>query len=187
MEGSFTLFSDFNCPFCYALHERLLQLQLIDRCDWKGVQHAPHLPVPLTPWQGSLNAELRHEVSVVRRLAPELPLTMPVGKPNSAKAVAFAAEQLERDRVSGLALVRKIYRTFWFEGRDISDQRVLVEIAGDSLGESSGNGSGIARAWALAWEATGQGSVPLVVAPTGDLLVGCVPSEEIRKFFATCQ
>ena len=52
MNQPFTLFSDFNCPFCYALHERLHRLQLLDHCAWKGVQHAPYLPIPMRPWQG---------------------------------------------------------------------------------------------------------------------------------------
>lgn len=28
----FELYSDFNCPFCYALHEQLHEMNLIDRC-----------------------------------------------------------------------------------------------------------------------------------------------------------
>src|SRR5690349_22882248 len=60
----FFLYSDFNCPFCYALHERLHDLGLIERCEWRGVQHAPQLPRPMKPWSGSLGAELRHEVAM---------------------------------------------------------------------------------------------------------------------------
>ncbi len=183
MDSQLSLFSDFNCPFCYALHERLHQLQLITRCVWKGVQHAPHLPVPLRPWQGALAAELRHELSVVRRIAPELPLTAPVGKPNTANAIAFVAEQLQRDRPAGMTMVRNIYRAFWFERRDISDQQVLAEVAGRSPLDTLVKGTTIARAWATEWEATGQASVPLIVAPQDELLVGCVPSEEIVRFF----
>jgi hypothetical protein len=31
---------------------------------------------------------------------------------------------------------------------------------------------------------TGQAGVPLIVSPDGDLLVGCVPEERVRRFFA---
>jgi predicted DsbA family dithiol-disulfide isomerase len=116
--GAFLLYSDFNCPFCYALHERLHELNVIERCEWRGVQHAPHLPRPMKPWSGSLGAELRHEVSVVQRLAPELPIALPPGKPNTLPAIERAVGLLRADRTQGMAFVRKVYRAFWREGQD---------------------------------------------------------------------
>ena len=85
------LYSDFNCPFCYAMHERLHALGVMDRISWQGVQHAPHLPVPMAGWAGHLAAELKQEVQMVRRLAPELPIAVPPGKPNTGRAIAAAA------------------------------------------------------------------------------------------------
>ena len=41
----------------------------------------------MKPWQGSLGAELRHEVTVVQRLAPGLPIPPPPGKPNTRPAI----------------------------------------------------------------------------------------------------
>ena len=128
---------------------------------------------------------MRHEVDVVRRLSPDLPLELPGGKPNTADAIAFAARCLDRDREAGMALVQAIYRAFWVEGRDISDPRVLEELAGsEARGTQSGNERGIAEKWAAAWEATGQCSVPIIVAPDGNQLVGCVPTGVIVDFFA---
>lgn len=164
---------------------RLHEIRLIVRCEWHGVQHAPHLPRLLAPWQGALVAELRHEVAVVRRLSPELPLELPAGKPNTARAIAVAAECLNRNREAGMTLVRAIYRAFWLEGRDISDPRVLEELAGSEVpGTHDENGQRIAGKWSAAWEATGQYSVPIIVAPDGNQLVGCVPTETIVDFFA---
>ena len=40
-----TLYSDPNCPFCYAIGERLLTLSVERQVEWRGVQHAPHLYV----------------------------------------------------------------------------------------------------------------------------------------------
>ena len=115
------LYSDFNCPFCYAMHERLHEMDLIARCEWRGVQHASHLPRPMKPWQGSLEAELRHEVAVVQRLAPGLPIALPPGKPNTKLAIEQAVALLRRDPSHMMAFVRETYRAFWCEGRDISD------------------------------------------------------------------
>jgi len=178
-ETPYVLYSDFNCPFCYALHERLHNLGLLDRCEWRGVQHAPHLPRPMKPWSGSLGAELRHEVSVVQRLAPGLPIALPPGKPNTGPAIMLAASHLQQDRDSGMTIVQALYRAFWAEGKDISNPLVLDEFGiadGTDLEDLIGE-------WNEGWHATGQASVPMIVSPQCDQLVGCVPEEQIKRFF----
>lgn len=180
----FILYSDFNCPFCYALHERLYDLRLIDRCEWRGVQHAPQLPRPMKPWSGSLGAELRHEVAMVERLATGLPIALPPGKPNTLPAIEQAIELLQKDLRSGMDFVQRTYRAFWCDGRDISDPLILKELAGEHFAEDiDGQNQVHAQKWETAWHATGQNGVPLLVSPDGDLLVGCVPGEQVRQFF----
>lgn len=182
---SFLLYSDFNCPFCYALHERLHDLDVIDRCEWRGVQHAPHLPRPMKPWSGALGAELRHEVTMVQRLAPGLPIQLPPGKPNTRPAIEQAVRLLHSDRVRGMDFVRKTYRAFWCEGKDISDPSFLSLLAdGHPASDHDESSRLTAHEWESAWQATGQAGVPLIVSPDGDLLVGCVPEERVRRFFA---
>ena len=82
-----------------------------------------------------------------------------------------------------MTLVWKIYQAFWVEGRDISDQEVLEGLAGNA-NEADDSGKRLAKRWDPEWHATDQAGVPLIVAPSGDLLIGCVPVAEIRKFFA---
>lgn len=184
MSDSYVLYSDFNCPFCYALHERLHDMNLLARCEWRGVQHAPQLPRPMKPWQDSLGAELRHEVAVVQRLAPGQPIALPSGKPNTRPAIELAVSLLRQDSIRAMEFVRRTYRVFWCEGRDISDPRVLTQLVGeesvDGVDEESRR---IVQEWEAAWHATGQAGVPLIVSPSGDLLAGCVPVEDIRRFF----
>jgi predicted DsbA family dithiol-disulfide isomerase len=89
-----------------------------------------------------------------------------------------------------MAFVRETYRAFWCEGRDISDPlvlRQLVEQVGglqESMGPIDDESRQVAQEWEAAWHRTGQAGVPLLVSPEGDLLVGCVPSDQIRQFFA---
>jgi predicted DsbA family dithiol-disulfide isomerase len=183
------LYSDFNCPFCYAMHERLHEMNLLALCEWRGVQHASHLPRPMKPWQGSLGAELRHEVAVVQRLAPGLPIALPPGKPNTRPAIEQAVALLRRDPLHMMAFVRETYRAFWCEGKDISDPGVLqklVEQVGGSLedvGTVSDEDRRMVQEWEAAWHITGQAGVPLIVSPDHYLLVGCAPEEQIRQFF----
>jgi predicted DsbA family dithiol-disulfide isomerase len=181
----FTLFSDFNCPFCYALHERLHALQLLPRCEWRGVQHAPHLARPMKAWQGSAAAELRQEVMVVQRLAPELPIAIPPGKPHTGAAIERAITLLARDRISGMEFVRQAYRALWCDKQDLSDRDVLNRLSKDgSDQEQETRTRAIANTWETAWQATGQAGVPLIVSPDGDLLLGCVSADEIIGFFS---
>ena len=190
MTAPYTLYSDFNCPFCYAMHERLHEMNLLARCEWRGVQHAPHLPRPMKPWQGSLGAELRHEVTVVQRLAPGLLIALPSGKPNTRQAIEQAVALQWGDRSHMMTFVRETYRAFWCEGRDISDPGVLRQLAEqgggspESMGTINDESRLVAQEWEAAWHATGQAGVPFIVSPEGDHLVGCVPAEDIRRFFA---
>jgi predicted DsbA family dithiol-disulfide isomerase len=172
------------------MHERLHEMNLLALCEWRGVQHASHLPRPMKSWQGSLEAELRHEVAVVQRLAPGLPIALPPGKPNTKPAIEQAVVLLQRDPSHMMAFVRETYRAFWCEGRDISDPgvlRQLVEQVGGSLeavGTINGEDRRVAQEWESAWHATGQAGVPLIVSPDHYLLVGCAPAEDVRRFFA---
>ena len=183
------LYSDFNCPFCYAMHERLYEMSLLARCEWRGVQHASHLPSPMKPWQGSLGAELRHEVSVVQRLAPGLPIALPSGKPNTKPAIEQAVGLLRRDPSHAMAFVRETYRDFWCESKDISDAEVLrqlVEKAGgsaESVGTINDEDRRVAQEWEAAWHLTGQAGVPLIVSPDNNILVGCAPIADVQRFF----
>ena len=169
MTASYSLYSDFNCPFCYAMHERLHEMNLLALCEWRGVQHASHLPRPMKPWQGALGAELRHEVAVVERLAPGLPIALPPGKPNTRPAIEQAVTLLRRDQALGMAFVRETYRAFWCEGKDISDPAVLrqlVEQVGGSpedVGTINGEDRRVAQEWEAAWHTTSQAGVTQIV------------------------
>ena len=186
----FEVFSDFNCPFCYALHDRLHDMKLLDRCEWRGVQHAPHLSRPMVHWNGALGDELRHEVAIVQRLAHDLPIAVPTGKPNTKVAITQAIALLDQDTARGMAFVREAYRAFWCEGLDLSDPSVLEQLvkqvggSPEMVGVVDGKRDRLAQDWEGAWHATGQVGVPLIVSPEGELLVGCVPRDHIQRFFA---
>ncbi|TKS59406.1 MAG: hypothetical protein EWM72_02214 [Nitrospira sp.] len=188
--GRFALYSDFNCPFCYAMHERLHACGVMELVEWRGVQHAPHLPIPMARWNGRLLDELRHEVTMVGRLAPMLPIVVPEGKPNTRPAIQLAAQVLARDVAQGSALVRRLYWLFWREGRDISDVGVLGEALA-SLGldpqgliEKDEATAHILDGWDDLWRSMGQAGVPLLVRSDGTLLVGLARESDLDRFLA---
>ena len=114
----FILYSDFNCPFCYALGERIIALGSADRIAWRGVQHAPHLPLPMAQAGPAFASELAREVQFVQRLAPEISIALPRGKPNTDPAIQAVAAAMNVDPHKAHRLATSLYRMFWQHGID---------------------------------------------------------------------
>ena len=188
--GSYVLYSDFNCPFCYAMHERLHAQGVMDQVKWRGVQHAPHLPIPMARWNGRLMEELRHEVALVGRLTPTLSINIPAGKPNTRPAILLVAAILAHDPAQGMRLVRHLHQRFWQDGQDISDAGVLQEVLrglaihSDSYSEQSIVHPAAADEWDAHWHHTGQPGVSLLVRPDGAHPVGLTSEADVVEFFA---
>lgn len=185
----FRLYSDFNCPFCYAMHERLHALGVMEQISWHGVQHAPHLPTPRATWAGHLRAELNQEVEMVRRLAPELSITVPTRKPRTRFAIAAAARALRIHPGRAGEFIRSLYRVFWVNDLDLSDERLLqVEaerhgFAGTEVaGSAAPSVDRVLNGWADLWAETEHQGVPLLQRSDNQLLVGLIPPETIRQF-----
>ncbi|MGC3972827.1 MAG: DsbA family protein [Nitrospira sp.] len=183
------LYSDFNCPFCYAMHERLYALGFMEQISWHGVQHAPHLPQPMAIWAGHLEAELKQEVEMVRRLAPELPISLPAGKPNTRSAITVAVRALREDAPRAGEFIRSLYRLFWVNGSDLSDERLLrLEAERHGFGEPALFGStapvvdSVLSEWGNRWEETDHQGVPLLQRKDQQVLVGLVPEETLKPF-----
>lgn len=180
------LFSDPNCPFCYATEERLHRLGLADRVQWRGVQHAPELPVPTGPSPHAGTA-LRNEVESIRQLAPEVPIAVPPAKPNTGPAILVAAAALRFDPAAGRNFVRSLYSSFWREGVDLADQEKLTGLAG---------GAGLAgltvtevdretaRGWRRDWIELGAFGVPLMLRADGQPLSGLTDSARLAAFLS---
>ncbi|MCD6726142.1 MAG: DsbA family protein [Solirubrobacteraceae bacterium] len=179
------VYSDPNCPFCYATELRLQALGLLSRVHWRGVQHAPELPVPMAPADPLLAAELPAEVASIRSRAPEVPIAVPPGKPNTGPAIEHGAAALRADPAVGRELVRMLYAGLWREGADISSPEVLARIAGEAglAGlEVTDADREAAAAWENEWRELGLGGVPLIVRADGRALYGLKSEREIAEF-----
>lgn len=180
-----TLYSDPNCPFCYATEVRLHALGLNDRVEWHGVEHSPELAVPMAPSGPALAAELPAEVESVAARAPEVEIAVPPGKPKTELAIRYGAAALRRDPAAGRDFVRSLYRAFWADGADLSDPAVLDRLA-DAAGldglAPDDEDTATARGWRRNWERTGLGGVPLIIRADGRSLYGLVGSDELAAF-----
>lgn len=189
MTQHFVVYSDFNCPFCYALNERLGAGGNGEGAAWRGVQHAPHLPVPVASWRNDMAEDLEFEVQSVQRLAPELPIMVPAGKPNTARAIRATALAYSLDPQRASSFKDLLYRALWCEGADLSDSATLVDLAArvgfGPLAFSALDGrqiSAVVARWQQDWEQTRVGAVPALIRSDGKQLVGLVGEGRLRAF-----
>lgn len=180
-----TLYSDPNCPFCYAIGERLLALGVEPEIEWRGVQHAPHLPIPRDERNARLNDTIGREVLFVRQLAPEVPIRTLRGKPNTGPAIRAIAAALRLNSALGQVFKRRLYRSLWQSDADISDERVLAACATGlgfpdlSIGPEV---HALVARWQREWEELSVNSVPLLVRHDGEELSGLVATEQLAGF-----
>jgi hypothetical protein len=175
-------YSDLNCPFCYALDERIQQLGLTLLATWRGVQHL----LTAEQWRAETPALMVEEVNRVRQRAPELSINVPSKRPSSAVAILALAELELSDRASAARLRRALYASLWVEDRDISSAKVIAEVCA-SLGiaapaPSSGARSLVQR-WQREWESGDfDRRIPVLVAPSGARSLGLEEARRVAAF-----
>src|SRR5262245_10791132 len=81
-----TVYGDLNCPFCYALEERLVTRQVQPHCEWRLVEHAPLLPHEPAEAKPTELGELVRELEDLSERAPEVVIGPPKFRPNSGLA-----------------------------------------------------------------------------------------------------
>jgi len=185
MMQEFVLYSDFNCPFCYALGERIIALGFADRVAWRGVQHAPHLPLPMAQAGPTFASELAREVQFVQRLSPEVSIALPHGKPNTGPAIRAVAAAMNLDPLKAHRLATSLYRMFWQHGADISNPSVIRHLADQADLPNlpiAPKVIGTVSAWHETWLKRGVGSVPDLIRQDGESITGLVDLDTLRRF-----
>ena len=145
--GEFIAYGDLNCPFCFALHERLLAWNLLDRIEWRLIVHAPELSSSMFSMEDQ--SLLANEVFSIHHRAPDVPVNLPPTRPGSEMATRLL------HALDGLPIEQQVpvrvalYRALWVEGENIADAQALqavIERAGLSdilkpLGSENGENS----------------------------------------------
>lgn len=178
------VYADLNCPFCFALHERLTSLNLMGYVDWRSIEHAPKITFNVNDYQ--MQSELTHEVTRVRKLAPDVTIMVPPARPNSHFASELVTEinKIYPDKSSNLRSL--IYRALWVDGKDLGQQYILEEILRDACipkPQISLTSMDKLHQWQQEWE---QGdfsrNIPALVTHDGNKLLG-LPSKQILEAF----
>jgi diguanylate cyclase (GGDEF)-like protein len=185
-QKSIAVYGDFNCPFCYALSEILLDADLSSVFQWRTIEHMPSVSAgSFTPKEQTL---LTTEVYNVRHRVPDLDIAIPPCRPNTALANRLLLIVSQRNSEKTLLLRRQIYRALWVDGRDISDINILfsllstVDFDGLIDREELEVDSSLLQAWQRSWEADKfEGRLPILIDGDRTLMgLACLP--DIQRF-----
>ena len=162
------IYGDFNCPFSALTSLRAAELEQrrLATIDWRAVQHDPDVPTEGVALEGEHRAEVAEHLDQVRGLL--IPgeadqLRLPDRHVNTRYVTQLYASG---DPAARPALRRRIFRAYWLDGADISDPAVIARLDGD------GRDPDTAAAWQAKWDAIGTKTVPTMVLPGREAIVG---------------
>ncbi len=185
--AKYTLYGDLNCPYSYAMHERLKALDSLDLLNVRLVEHAPDIGLYNT--SPDMLTELASDVFTVRSNANEVHIALPPERPDSRFAIlcVIAAEQIDPEKAAHFRDL--FYRALWVEGKDIASPAVIfdcLEFAGLPTELSIDlECEDILDEWQENWESATVGSrVPVIIAEDGRRLTGLASLDEIQAFLS---
>jgi len=186
--GHLTVYADFNCPFCYALNERLHAMDLEDRVEFRSIQHAPSVSSNKAGFK--VLSELTREVAEVRRRAPSTRINVPLFRPNTAAASALVSAINKSKPGKSSPLRRRIFQALWVDGQDISNPDVLAtllkELAIEAPADGAAQDEELAE-WQTLWEENRgyEHNIPIVISQRGEVVIGFPLESELDTFLKT--
>lgn len=125
------VYLDLNCPFCFALHERILQSDNYDDVYWCYIEHAPSLSRESAG--SAQHQQLDAEFNLIQQRAPEIEVKRPDFCVNTRLAI-LSLIMIEQSYPQYATQYRiALYRAYWQQNRDISSFDVLMDIL-ESIG-----------------------------------------------------
>lgn len=123
------VYADLNCPFCFALSERLHQAGIGADWEWAYIEHAPELNSQVASDQQI--QQLREECEMVRRRAADVSISYPGFCVNTrlANLTLLAVAMQYPGQVAAFRV--GLYRAYWQQGRDISQKSVINDVLAD--------------------------------------------------------
>lgn len=181
-------YGDLNCPFCYALEERLIARDVTHRVEWRLVEHAPALPVESGAAGAAELEELGQELESLLERAPDVKIVRPPFRPNSGPAIRAVAEACAIDPPRAWVLRLSLFRALWREGRNIADPQVihaLVERAGLPPLQGTAAATAVAERWTSEWRDARYERIPVMISDVDTKLLGLVPARRLELFLAS--
>jgi 2-hydroxychromene-2-carboxylate isomerase len=180
--GEHIYFADLNCPFCYALDERIQDLGLAEEAAWQGVQHL----LTAEQWRQVTPELLATELNRLRKLAPDLEIREPPRLPPTGLPIVTVAELGLADAKAAARLRRALYRALWVDGQDISSPAVIGQVCrslGIAVPKPTVNARALVASWQTHWEQGGfDRRIPVLVSPGGARAIGLEAIRRVATF-----
>lgn len=168
-------YGDLNCPFCFALEQRLAKREREPMIEWRLVEHAPDLPLNgsfATPAQLEL---LGVEIESLQERAPDVSIELPRFRSNSRRAIEAVAEASLVDPDKADVLRRSLFTAMWRDQEDIANVELLQALAKEA-GLPILKGTARARdeklRWTNEWRAGGFQRIPVLLSGRNAVLEG---------------
>ena len=184
--SGYIVYGDLNCPYSYALFERLKAMDLLDQVEFRLVEHAQD--IGLYGNTADILSELASDVFAVRGHAPEVPISLPPERPDSRFANLCVLAAMQIDREKALNFIDLFYKALWVDGQDIASPTIIF----DAL-QKAGLPTELSididceeqlDTWQDQWAASGVSSrVPSIVAEDKRTLIGLAAPEDLQAFF----
>jgi len=178
-------YGDLNCPFCYALEERLTRRDVDIHIEWRLVEHAPELPVLEADSTEAEQRELTDELAALLTRAPDVPISKPPFRPASGPAIRAVLAAAAVDALCGDRLRLALYRALWQEGRNIASSEVIHAVAQECGITAPLLGSPFAAqasAWTAEWRASQFNRIPCLVSSVDARLLGLSTEDRLDLF-----
>lgn len=179
------LFVDINCPFCFCQTDRVVRLEVEASVVWRGIEHAPELPVPATrdhPLVDDIDDELRKLAAREENFAIRDPRIRPNTRSANAWLVAMGRSYPQKQ----WAAVHALGVALWREGLDVSRadvRRGVAEKLGlDDVEPTEEDVATAARHTATWTEGPFERRLPSARSPHGAVLLGLNNEERFRLF-----
>ena len=131
------MYSDFICPFCYIGFEvfRKLKPEFDLELDWRGFQIHPEWPaegIAAAQWRNGMDADTRRAVwERIQAMAAAAGFQMKAPETLTNSRLALEAAEFAKEAGVGEAFEERVYRAYFYEGRNIGSQSVLAELAAE--------------------------------------------------------
>ncbi|MEM9458235.1 MAG: DsbA family protein [Myxococcota bacterium] len=178
-------YGDLNCPFCFALEQRLAKREIASIIEWRLVEHAPDLPFNGSFATPAQLEELGVEIESLQQRAPDVSIALPRFRSNSRRAIEAVAEAslVDPDKADGLR--RSLFTAMWREQKDIASVELLQALAKEA-GLPVLKGTAKAREeklrWTNEWRAGGFRRIPVLVSGRNAVLEGLPTMRRLDVF-----
>jgi len=130
MPKEVTVFSDYNCPFCFIGSRRIEKLaeEFGMEIEWKGVEIHPEIPLKGIEVNATTNTKLKHIVQNVKELAGEDGIEMRPKGIIANSRLALEASEFAKEEGKFHEFHEAVFKAYFEEGKNIGEIEVLLDI-----------------------------------------------------------